>query len=190
MTFRKLHPKRSQNVPHKNNYRDYRLQLREDFGHRCGYCNDIDLPRVDRYEIDHFVPVSLDESKKTDYSNLVYACKSCNNSKSDKWPTNNPALSNNGTIGWIDPCTEDYANQFDRDKYGAIIPKTDIGKWMYENLKLWKSQHSYLWCIEFIGEQIDLIRANRKYIHGDEVWNQVMSIYDIYIDLRNRLYNL
>lgn len=190
MIFRKTTPKRSTEVPHHSNYRDYRPFLREDFGKRCGYCNDYDTFRIDRYEIDHFVPVTLDKDRKTDYSNLVYACKSCNNSKSDTWPTGDTGNPNDGKIGWIDPCSKEYAMQFERDEYGAIIPKTDMGEWMFENLKLWKAQHSYLWCIEHIGEQLENIEEHYQETDNPHILKKIIKINKFYDDLIKRLSEL
>ena len=52
MLFREICPKRSTDVPVYKNYKKYRQQLSEDFNHRCGYCNDLDWPRKEHFEID------------------------------------------------------------------------------------------------------------------------------------------
>ena len=38
----------------------------------------------------------------TEYSNLVYSCRSCNNSKRAKWPTGDENVHNDGEQGFID----------------------------------------------------------------------------------------
>lgn len=154
MKFREVCPKRSLDVVERTNYRDYRDNLRADFNNRCGYCNDLDAPRKEYFEIDHLVPQKIMVNKKNnDYQNLVYACHSCNNTKRKKWPSGDENIPIVGDKGWIDPCTEEYDKQFSRDENGNIIPLTPIGRWMYDNLKLYNPQHSILWNIE----QLDMI---------------------------------
>lgn len=149
MKFREGKPQRRKDIALKSNYRDYRSELREDFNCRCGYCNDLDIPRKEYFEIDHFVPQKIMVVKKdNDYQNLVYACHSCNNAKRANWPSGDENVPIVGDKGWIDPCSSDYANQFKRDDIGHIIPITPIGKWMYDKLKLYKPQHQILWNIE------------------------------------------
>ena len=112
--FRDFTPKR-QNITRKvSDYKNHRSDLKNDFKERCGYCNDIYVWRFASFEIDHFIPRKKDKKtfltikSETDYSNLVYACKSCNNSKSNKWPTNDENLHNENDIGFIDPCDDNY----------------------------------------------------------------------------------
>ena len=154
MKLREKTPKRSTHVPQQSDYHSYRIQLAIDFHHRCGYCDDRDTPRAASYEIDHFVPQKKDGSRVTDYTNLVYACKSCNNAKSCKWPTGDKNWPNDGKQGWIDPCSKDYDAQFERSDDGKIHPTTELGGWMYEHLKLWKKQHEILWNCERLEENI------------------------------------
>jgi hypothetical protein len=190
MEFRKKDPQRSTEVEYQSDYHKYRDQLRSDFSCRCGYCDDVDYPRVESYEIDHFVPVTIDKNKETDYNNLVYACRSCNNAKRKKWPTNDSAKFNNGKEGWIDPCDSEYSRQFERDSYGAITPKTEIGKWMYENLNLWKSQHSLLWCIENIGKKLDELDNLYAKSKDSDILQKINKINHIYRSMMKRLYEL
>lgn len=156
--LRKQTPKRRTDVPTRSDYRKYREELRADFDCHCGYCGDRDWPRKEHFEIDHFVPKEqLKIIRENDYSNLVYACRSCNNAKRAKWPTKDERQPNNGKCGWIDPCDNLYDEQFERTETGAITPKTELGDWMYENLKLWKKQHEVLWNyeqLEIISEEI------------------------------------
>lgn len=147
--FRDKTPQRRPDIEEQKDYKQYRSNLIIDFDGHCGYCGDRDWPRREYFEIDHFVPKEkMVNLKETDYSNLVYACRSCNNSKRAKWPTGDESKPNNGKIGWIDPCNKEYDAQFERAETGEIIAKTELGKWMYENLKLWKKQHEILWNYE------------------------------------------
>lgn len=150
-SFREKTPERRTDIVDKSRYQDYKSELREDFSKRCGYCNDHEGPRNSFYEIDHFIPKTLlDETEYADYNNLVFACRYCNNSKRDKWPTNDRDKCNDGRIGFIDPCNIDYDFQFTRNFTGEIIPQTELGEWIYRELKLYLKRHSILWQIEKI----------------------------------------
>lgn len=159
MKLREKTPVRTTEVEHQADYHAYREQLKEDFNCRCGYCDDRDVPRSASFEIDHFVPQKIDSTKETDYNNLVYACKSCNNAKRAKWPTGDKTRPNDGKKGWIDPCFKAYDAQFERSDDGRILPKTELGSWMYENLKLWKKQHEILWNYEKLEKNINELAA-------------------------------
>ena len=67
-------------------YESYRPWLRDEFDFRCVYC----LKRetwgqvTAEFELDHFVPQSVDPQRRLDYLNLVYACRRCNSVKLDQ----------------------------------------------------------------------------------------------------------
>ena len=65
-------------------YESYRDWLRDEFTFRCVYCLQREqwYPRRGAYHIEHFIPISSDDSGKCLYSNLLYACASCNLAKS------------------------------------------------------------------------------------------------------------
>lgn len=149
--FREKRPVRRTDFANKNRYQDYRSELREDFNTRCGYCNDHEGWKNSFYEIDHFIPKTLlNENEYSDYKNLVFSCRYCNNSKSNKWPTNVRDKCNDGEVGFIDPCNKDYDPLFTRNSTGEIIPQTELGKWIHRELKLYLKRHSILWQIEKI----------------------------------------
>ena len=90
MDLRERIPTRRFDPKSVSDYHQYKEDLREDFKCRCGYCNDHDYFRTTDYQIDHFVSrTQMKRIELTDYSNLVYSCRSCNNSKRAKWPTGN-----------------------------------------------------------------------------------------------------
>ena len=146
--FRKTTPARRDNAPEGKKYHAYKPLLREDFHQRCGYCGDHDFFSETFYEIDHFVPKSLDTNRENDYSNLVYSCRACNNSKRDKWPTEDVTKPNDGKNGWIDPCDKGFGAQFDRLTDGSIKPKTELGQWMWKALTLGNPIHRLKWSLE------------------------------------------
>ena len=152
-SFREKIPKRRTDIAQKKSYQDYKTELREDFNKRCGYCNDHESWRNSFYEIDHFIPkIFLEESEYNHYYNLVFSCRYCNNSKSNKWPTKDKDKSNDGKVGFVDPCNKDYDSHFNRNSIGEIIPQSEIGKWMYKELKLYLKRHSLLYQVEKISK--------------------------------------
>lgn len=147
--FRKIVPKRSINVPIYKTYTAYKPLLRKDFHEHCGYCGDHDFFRDSYYEINHFVPKKcLVNISETAYSNLVYSCRSCNNSKRNKWPTKDENVHNNGVEGFIDPCDPAYSDQFERMEDGSIRSVTILGDWMWSALNLGNPIHRVKWMLE------------------------------------------
>lgn len=159
MEFRKKTPARRVNPKSVTDYHQFKNDLREDFGCRCGYCDDHDYFRTTDYQIDHFVPkIQLKTIKQTDYGNLVYACRSCNRAKWDKWPSGNEKIANDGEIGFIDPCDGNYDKQFARNNRGEIIAETPLGVWMWKALNLGNPAHSVIWKLEQIRKKIDQLQ--------------------------------
>jgi uncharacterized protein (TIGR02646 family) len=153
--FRAETPKRRDIKTVVSKYSDHRDELKKDYNCRCGYCNDIDIWRTVWFEIDHFVPQKyLITIKDTDYSNLVYACRACNNSKRAHWPTGDELIHNKNDEGFIDPCDDEYEKQFGRYNDGRIIYQTELGKWIYYKLKLHKPQHEIIWQIQELDNLI------------------------------------
>ena len=70
-------------------HRSYLNWLRDDFSFRCVYClrRETWLTMRRDFEVDHFLPSSISPTKALDYDNLVYACRSCNGSKSNNMIT-------------------------------------------------------------------------------------------------------
>jgi hypothetical protein len=74
-------------------YESYRDWVRDEFLFRCVYCLHREqwYGRGATFQIEHFVPIAEDPSGRLEYSNLLYACATCNNAK-------------RGIIGVPDPC--------------------------------------------------------------------------------------
>lgn len=188
--FRNFTPQRKIINREVNDYHEHRKNLREDFCRRCGYCNDRDTLKLTYFEIDHFIPKHiLTIYKDTDYCNLVYACRSCNNAKRKHWPTNDEKVPHNEVEGWIDPCDKSYNEQFERESNGEIKPKTELGKWMYDHLKLYKPQHAILWNIEQMDnmiEELEELIKHRDFVFKEELLNLYRE-YRAYIKLFEEL---
>ena len=71
----------------------FRDWLRDEFTFRCVYCLHREQwdNRGTTFHIEHFIPNMSDPNRKCDYSNLLYACSTCN-------------LSKQAIIGLPDPC--------------------------------------------------------------------------------------
>lgn len=128
--------RRRDGVTGLNDYKDARDILEEDFQNTCGYCGKDKVIMHEKFHIDHFVPRKLDKDRENDYYNLVLACPKCNLSKSDKWPTGNPGMPNDGKEGFIDPATDEFDEHVGRDESGYVIGITDVGKSMCKMLHL------------------------------------------------------
>jgi len=117
------------------NWGDHKPDLKIDFNNHCAYCHSYDGFRHTWFEVDHFVPkvffAPLGNISLTQYDNLVYSCKFCNNNKHNKWPSKSETIFNNGIEGFEDPGTQLYESHFYRTTNGAIMWKTPLGKWMY-----------------------------------------------------------
>lgn len=147
--FRKTPPARRTSVPVYKVHNEYKPLLREDFHQRCGYCGDHDFFRDTYFEVDHFVPKKhLKTISPLEYSNFVYSCRSCNNSKRSNWPTKDENVHNDGKQGYIDPCDPAYAEQFERLADGSIHPITNLGDWMWSALNLGNPAHRVRWKLE------------------------------------------
>lgn len=133
-------------------YGSYKEYLRNDFKQRCGYCNSIDSLSTYSavFQIDHFVPKKKFEQffDVDDYSNLVYACPTCNRYKSDKWISTDPTVSIQNKKGFVDPCSEQYSEMFLRDDTGKIVAKDDLSAYMHNELRFYMRRHEVLYKLE------------------------------------------
>lgn len=161
--FRSSTPARRLNRAICIHYSSYLNTLREDFNQRCGYCNDFDRLRIRSFTIDHFVPQNPDGFTHTIqanyYYNLVYACRYCNGAKTNKWPTKDGSIHNDGKIGFIDPVDETYTKTFKRAKSGKIIPakESELAEYIIRELGLWLPIHERMWKLEKVNYLIDQI---------------------------------
>ncbi|WP_291329368.1 HNH endonuclease signature motif containing protein [Desulfovibrio sp. UCD-KL4C] len=185
--FRNKPPKRREDVSQVTKYQKYRLPLKEDFNRRCGYCDEPDHKRDSHFHIDHFVPQALMEKiTPTDYSNLVYACSYCNIAKSCKWPTKDEYVHNYGNEGFVDPCSSAYTEHIGRKENGCIYPKSDLGKYMFSNLKLYLNRHSFIWLTEQIELKIiSLSNILETLDEHDPVAHKIATITTQYIKIKN-----
>lgn len=133
-----VQPRRRNPSPEYDNYRSYKIYLREDFTYFCGYCtvheNEWGGPR--HFHVEHFRPKSLFPDLETDYENLLYACDVCNVFKSNDWPSDDPVAEGEG---YLDPCEHDYNEHF--EVVGDILEgSSDVAEYMIERLHLNRRQ--------------------------------------------------
>lgn len=148
---------------HYNSIQSYTNSLKEDFHNICGYCgkdmNIISCPA----EKDHLIPESLALTYNkpeliTDYNNLVYACRTCNQRKKNKWPFNNIDQINDGNTGYADPASDDYDNHLEFDNDGKIIAKTSIGYYMSSVFDFEKRLTEIWFSLSQLFEQVEHIK--------------------------------
>jgi uncharacterized protein (TIGR02646 family) len=169
--FRDKTPTRSKKSV--KDYKDAFENLRTDFGERCGYCDVSDnYLTINYFEIDHYKPQSRFKHLKHTYSNLTYSCKNCNNFKSSYWATEdeNKELTDGRTEGFLDPCTEEYTNLFERNRAGYIIPTDNpISHFIYKRLKLYLFKKVFYYKIEQIDKKITEIIEHKNNCNIDSV---------------------
>jgi uncharacterized protein (TIGR02646 family) len=120
--------------------------LEEDFNKSCGYCDDPNLyygQKLD-YHIDHFKPKSRFPELEVEYKNLVYSCPYCNRAKSNKWKAKN---------GFIDPCSQEYDKNLQRNDKGEIQSITERGKHIVQELRLYLQRHKTIWHLSILEKQ-------------------------------------
>ncbi|WP_417740621.1 HNH endonuclease [Rosistilla oblonga] len=109
-------------------YRDYssfRDWLRDEFTFRCVFCLHREqwYNRTGTFNIEHFIPVAIDESGRCDYSNLLYACSTCNNAK-------------RAILGVPDPCSVAFGDCLVVRSHGEIDALNAEGKKLVGVLRL------------------------------------------------------
>lgn len=167
-------PRRRQNVESRDNYKQYKNELKQDFNNTCGYCGD-DCCYFEPH-IDHFRPqkpkgITQEEARQkfarlcNDYNNLVLACPFCNRRKSNKWPTGCIETAHDGQKGFIDPCDRDYDEQLKRHPDGRIYPTSPLGRYIFKELGLGVFRHQLLWLIENVARM-------RSFVLGSQLPDQ------------------
>lgn len=144
----------------------YRKYLREDFQHRCCYCNMDERLITQSYHIDHFIPKKAFKGKrdslKTDYNNLMWACPKCNMSKSGKYEgdlIHNPRIENEL---FYNPVETDYNSIFYRNELGGIDSDDPKGRDMIHLLKLYRPIHNLVWLVERLDRFCETLERQIK----------------------------
>lgn len=192
IAFRRKAPTRSKVAP-RNSYRDYKGELRENFGARCGYCDGLDdyFGGSAGSHIDHFAPRSKFPHLETVYDNLVYSCPFCNRAKSNKWIGDDDAVPNNGTHGFVDPCSLEFDKHLARDAIGRVVPLTQLGEYMVKNLNMRLIRHRFIWQAQRLDELAEKMETLRPIVKDNhplyvELLEALADIFTAYRHYRRR----
>lgn len=148
-----------------------------DFKNRCAYCDDWDKYNggYRDYHVEHFAPKEKFPMLKYTYDNLLYACPFCNLSKTDTWPSDDSSKNVVGDRGFLDPCDKDYYENLYRKDDGSIWYKTELGKYIFNELNLGLKRHKILYrqtelneLIEKLQNKIERTKEVGKDIHEME----------------------
>lgn len=158
--FRTHIPTRTYSGKELKNYKSYKDQLAKDFQGRCGYtdCDHFWFGGKNNFQIDHFKPKSKYPELLNSYSNLVYSCSYVNRAKS------------NDDNEYLDPCTTDYNQHFNRDNQGNILPKehSNIANYMYIKLKLYLKRYGIIWMLTQLEQKMYLLQKLIERTDDDE----------------------
>lgn len=128
----------------------------------CGYCGkDFNIIKCP-YQKDHLIPEDI--AKKvgrldllTDYNNLVYSCRVCNRNKWNNWPFDNVDKIHDDKVGFVDPATDEFDEHMMRDETGRIVPKTQVGNYMYKIFNFSNRLTEVWWKLSVISKEINEI---------------------------------
>ena len=192
--FRERIPVRSA-VPRRANYRLYKGELRVDFDCRCGYCNSIDeyFGGLSGAHIDHFAPKSKFPDLESQYKNLVYTCPFCNRAKSNKWIGDDAETPNNGREGFVDPCNDQFDIHLARKPSGEIVPKSRLGEYMVDEMKLRLVRHRFIWQAQRLDQLMARLLQLRPQVQPGnprrlELLEAIADLLDAYQEYRRRIY--
>jgi hypothetical protein len=106
-------------------YNSYRDWLRDEFLFRCVYCLHREqwYSRGATFHVDHFVPLKVDSAGECEYSNLLYACATCNEAKK-------------AVVGIPDPCRRAFHDCLRAMPDGSIDALNDEGEKLRQVLRL------------------------------------------------------
>lgn len=146
------------------NFKDHKTELEEDFFGICGYCGKHFKATLCDSQIEHFVPKKKYPDYENKYSNLVLACKVCNNKKRSDWPSGDPSknITDDGKKGYVDPASDEFDNHLERSGDGNIVHKTDIGEYMAKRLGFEYRPISENHKIKELYEAIQVLRLKKE----------------------------
>ena len=127
-------------------YHSYKNALAADFNHHCGYTHtsDVWFGGSRTFQIDHIKPKHVYPELANKYSNLVYCCSFVNRAK---WDDDSP--------NYLDPCTVDFNEHFEREEDGSIVAKTDQARYMYKKMYLHLRRYAVAWKLEQLDLRIE-----------------------------------
>jgi hypothetical protein len=111
-------------------YNSFRDWLRDEFTFRCVYCLHREqwYNRGATFHIDHLNPSALNPEQSCEYSNLLYACGTCNNAKQD-------------ILGLPDPCRVAFHECLRVTANGRVDALNSDGERLEKVLQLNRTSH-------------------------------------------------
>lgn len=113
-----------------------KMYLRNDFRFECAYCGAREQDNGMKehcFEKDHFIPKHSKNHKNTDnYENMVYACRTCNKTKSDQQISLILDPTKDNIYSGLNP----HIRKLGRDKQFRLEPLTQEGQQFIDNLQL------------------------------------------------------
>ena len=98
----------------------------------------------------------------TDYNNLVYSCRVCNRNKRNNWPFDNVDKIHDDRVGFVDPATDEFDEHMMRDETGRIVPKTQVGNYMYKIFNFSNRLTEVWWKLSLISKEIKEITLSEE----------------------------
>lgn len=168
----------------------HKPELEEDFFGICGYCGKHFKATLCDSQIEHFIPKKKYPKYANKYSNLILACKVCNNKKRDDWPSNDPtkSITADGKEGYIDPATDEFDIHLEQSVDGNIIGKTDVGKYMAKRFGFDYRPMSETHKIKELYEAMQMLRLKKAQgdpSYSSEILDEVLLNLE---DLRQQIH--
>ena len=150
---------------------EHKAELEEDFFGICGYCGKHFKATLCDSQIEHFIPKKKYPEYENKYSNLILACKVCNNKKRSDWPSKDPSknITDDGKEGYVDPVSDEFDNHLERVSDGNIVGKTDVGRYMAKRFGFSYRPISENQKIKELYDAIQLLRAKKE--QGDSSYD-------------------
>jgi hypothetical protein len=117
-----------------NDYKSYKIALRQEFSHACGYCHsrEPELGGSEAFHVDHYKPQSKFPHLVCKYTNLIYACRYCNRFKSNYWPRFTEKIQGKYILN---PRVDNFKEHLNQSSF-AWTGITTKGKWTVFKLRL------------------------------------------------------
>lgn len=172
------------------NWRKHKSELEEDFFGICGYCGKHFEATFCDSQIEHFVPKKKFPEFENKYSNLVLACRVCNNKKGSDWPSEDSLknITDDGKKGYVDPATDEFDNHLERNGDGNIVGKTDVGKYMAKRLGFDYRPISELQKIKELYDAIQLLVEMKERCDPSYDSNSLAELLLYCEDLRHQIH--
>ncbi len=151
-----------------DDYASYRDWLRDEFTFRCVFCLHREqwYGRQGTFDIEHFVPVSINPDGKCDYSNLLYACRTCNSAKSD-------------VLAIPDPCAIAFGDCLQIKSDGEVVALNAEGRKLRDVLRLNNSKN-----VDYRSRWMRILEALRE--SRPDLYEECMAFPPNLPDLRRK----